>query len=141
MNPTGKEGTGGQQPMATEESETLEAGAADGAENLAGSPEQSDSAAETSLAPAAPPLAAMPAPSLPLPVPTTTTPTPAASTTPATTLTADDNKDLIEKEWVDKAKQIVEQTRNDPYKQSEELTLFKADYMKKRYGKTIKVSQ
>ena len=55
-------------------------------------------------------------------------------------LLADDDKDLIEKEWVDKAKQIVERTRDDPYKQSEELTVFKADYIKKRYGKTIKVS-
>jgi hypothetical protein len=46
--------------------------------------------------------------------------------------------DLIEKEWVNKAKAIVERTRDDPYKQSEELTLVKADYMKKHYNKTIK---
>ena len=52
----------------------------------------------------------------------------------------DDDDDQIEKVWVEKAKQIVEQTRNDPHKQSQELTVFKADYMKKRYGKTIKVS-
>jgi hypothetical protein len=55
-------------------------------------------------------------------------------------MAADDN-DLIEKEWVNRAKQIVEGNRDDPYKQSEDLTLFKADYIKKRYGKTIKVSQ
>lgn len=54
---------------------------------------------------------------------------------------ASDDSDLIEKEWVTKAKRIVERTRHDPYKQSEELTLFKADYMKKRYNKTIKVSK
>lgn len=52
-----------------------------------------------------------------------------------------DDGDLIEKDWVNKAKAIVERTRDDPYKQSEELTVFKADYMKKRYDKTIKVSQ
>jgi len=48
--------------------------------------------------------------------------------------------DWIEKEWVNKAKQIVEQTRDDPYRQSEDLTVFKADYIQKHYGKTIKIS-
>lgn len=52
-----------------------------------------------------------------------------------------DDGDLIEKEWVEKAKQIVEKNRDDPYKQSEELTVFKADYMKKRYNKDIKVDK
>lgn len=52
-----------------------------------------------------------------------------------------DDGDLIEKEWVHKAKQIVEANRDDPYKQSEELTVFKADYMKKRYDKNIKLSK
>jgi hypothetical protein len=71
-----------------------------------------------------------------------TTPTADVSaTTQVSSLLANADSDLIEKEWVDKAKQIVERTRDDPYKQSEELTVFKADYMKKRYGKTIKVSQ
>ena len=49
--------------------------------------------------------------------------------------------DLIEKEWVEKAKRIVEHTRDDPHQQSEQLTLVKADYMKKRYNKTVKVSK
>jgi hypothetical protein len=53
---------------------------------------------------------------------------------------ADDN-DLIEKEWVTKAKQIVEKTRENPYVQNKELSVFKADYMKKRYNKTIKLSE
>lgn len=52
-----------------------------------------------------------------------------------------DDGDLIEKEMVNKAKAIVERTRDDPYKQSEELTVFKADYMKKRYNKTLKVNK
>ncbi len=55
--------------------------------------------------------------------------------------TLPDDGDLIEKEWVNKAKAIVERTRDDPYKQSEQLTVFKADYLNKRYDKTIKVSQ
>jgi hypothetical protein len=49
--------------------------------------------------------------------------------------------DLIEKEWVNKAKAIVGRTRDDPYKQSEELTVFKADYMKKRYNRAVKLSK
>lgn len=51
---------------------------------------------------------------------------------------AGDN-DLIEKEWVLKAKQIVEQTAEDPYRQQEELSKMKADYMKKRYNKDLGV--
>ena len=54
--------------------------------------------------------------------------------------TADDN-DLIEKEWVTKAKQIIEKTRDNPYQQSQELTNFKSDYMQKRYNKSIKMSE
>ncbi len=48
-----------------------------------------------------------------------------------------DDGDLIEKEWVQKAKKIVEQTRQDPYKQTRELHKFRAEYMKKRYNKVI----
>ena|SRR5579884_649848 len=63
------------------------------------------------------------------------------ATSPSDTPAQADDGDLIEKEWVNKAKQIVEKTRDDPYKQSEELTVFKADYMKKRYDKSIKVNK
>jgi hypothetical protein len=72
----------------------------------------------------------------------------AASTTPKTPTPpiveppniADDD-DLIEQEWVDKAKAIVERTRNDPYLQNQELGKFKADYIKKRYNREIKVTE
>ena len=60
---------------------------------------------------------------------------PAGANTPAT---AEDN-DLIEKEWVDKAKHIVEKTRNDPHLQNKEINQIKADYIKKRYNKNIKL--
>jgi hypothetical protein len=52
-----------------------------------------------------------------------------------------DDADLIEKEWVNKAKAIVEHTRNDPHQQSREMNYFKADYLKKRYNKDVKVSE
>lgn len=51
---------------------------------------------------------------------------------------ADDN-DLIEPEWVDGAKAIVERTHDDPYMQNKEISKLKADYMLKRYKKSIKV--
>lgn len=76
--------------------------------------------------------------SLPLPPVAATTPV-AGTQNPAAD--AIDDQDLIEKEWVNKAKEIVEQNRNDPFKQAEELTVFRADYMKKRYDKNIKLSQ
>jgi hypothetical protein len=49
------------------------------------------------------------------------------------------DKDLIEKEWVNKAKAIVESTKENPYKQSESLTMLKVDYMKKEFNKTLKL--
>lgn len=48
---------------------------------------------------------------------------------------ADD--DLIEKEWVEKAKQVVAETRNDPHAQDAAVGRLQADYLKKRYGKII----
>lgn len=48
-----------------------------------------------------------------------------------------DDGDIIEKEWVEKAKQIVAQNRQDPYKQARELHRFKAEYLLKRYNKKI----
>ena len=52
-----------------------------------------------------------------------------------------DDVDVIEKEWVDKAKEIVEQTKDDPHKQNHNVSVLKADYMKKRYGKDIKIPE
>jgi len=53
---------------------------------------------------------------------------------------ADDN-DLIEKEWVVKAKAIVEKTKHDPHLETKEINLFRADYLKKRYNKELKVAE
>jgi len=65
----------------------------------------------------------------------------AATVTPgATAPPVADDVDLIEKEWVDKAKAIVNRTREDPHQQNKQLNEFKADYMKKRYGKDIRLT-
>ncbi len=48
------------------------------------------------------------------------------------------DKNLIEKQWVQKAKEIVAETKSDPYKQKTEIAAAKADYIQKRFKKTIK---
>lgn len=77
---------------------------------------------------------------------TTVLPTPVIGTT--TDDTADDTNlsnnpavanddDLIEKEWVDKAKKIVAETRDDPHLQDEKVNKLQADYLKKRFGREL----
>lgn len=77
-------------------------------------------------------------PSLP-PTHTTVPPVPAQNPPHVTPVLADDT-DLIEKAWVDKAKTIVAQTRHDPHEQKKQISVLKADYMKKRYNKDLKTS-
>lgn len=50
-----------------------------------------------------------------------------------------DDVDVIEKEWVDKAKSIVNEHKHDPYNQEKETSKLQADYLKKRYGKDVKL--
>lgn len=57
----------------------------------------------------------------------------------ATPLIADD-VEVIEKEWVDKAREIVRQTKNDPYAQEQAVEALQRAYLKKRYNKDLKSS-
>lgn len=56
---------------------------------------------------------------------------------------ADDNpstaadEDLIEKEWVDRAKKIISATQDDPAAREREVAKLQEDYLKKRYGKHL----
>jgi hypothetical protein len=71
-------------------------------------------------------------------------PVPAAdplAVSPSSTPAIADDNDLIEKEWIEKAKMIVETTKADPHLQNKEINRMKADYIKKRYNKEIKLSQ
>jgi len=88
------------------------------------------------------PAAVTAAPVLPTPVVTL----PADDTT--TSVTDDDmlpavasDDDLIEKEWVDKAKKIIIQTKDDPYRREQEVSKIQADYLRKRYGRELGASQ
>lgn len=51
------------------------------------------------------------------------------------------DEDLIEKEWVEKAKKVISDTKHDPYAQEQAVSRLQADYLHKRYGKVIKVPQ
>jgi hypothetical protein len=62
--------------------------------------------------------------------------TTAQPATPSSGLHAQDT-DLIEKEWVVRAKNIIASTQDDPFKQKSEMSKFKADYIKKRFNKSI----
>lgn len=52
-----------------------------------------------------------------------------------------DDVDVIEKEWVDKAKRIVNATKEDPHQQEKEVSKLQADYLMKRYNKQLKLSE
>ncbi len=49
-----------------------------------------------------------------------------------------DDVDVIEKAWVEKAKSIVKQTKDDPYTQEKHVSSLQEDYQRKRYGKERK---
>lgn len=51
------------------------------------------------------------------------------------TVAADD--DLMEKEWVDRSKQVIAETKGDPYRREKEVNKLQIDYLKKRYGKEL----
>lgn len=85
-----------------------------------------------------PPLPIAPQPTAQLPAPLANDPLAtdhniSSSTNPL--VAADD--DLIEQEWVKKAKVIIEQTKTDPRLQESEVSKLQADYLKKRYGKEV----
>jgi len=91
-------------------------------------------------APAAPvPLAV---PSVPPSQAGVQTPAVAAPLQPAAALPlSDDDSDALDQEWINKAKAIVERTKTDPYVESSELGKAKADYLRIRFNKQIKIAE
>lgn len=80
-----------------------------------------------------PPVVAVPQPATPAPQ----QPAPAVDDLP---MVANDD-DLIEKEWVDKAKKIIVETKDDPYRREQEVGRLQADYLYKRYGRKLGASE
>jgi hypothetical protein len=78
--------------------------------------------------------AAMPA--LPAPVVPVAASPQSQTTDDSSSLIASDD-DLIEKEWVDRAKSIIAATKDDPYKREQEISKLQIEYIRKRYGRTI----
>jgi hypothetical protein len=84
-------------------------------------------------------------PAQPILPPPISAPLPPAQTTEdssvqASTPLAAADEDLIEKEWVDKAKAIIVETKDDPYLREKEVSKLQADYLRKRYGKELGAS-
>lgn len=81
------------------------------------------------------------------PITSVVTPTPPLPSALGTTVADDstgptiaNDDDLIEKEWVDKAKKIIAETQNDPYLREQQVTKLQSDYLRKRYGKELGTS-
>ena len=90
---------------------------------------------------AAPPPAQGTIPPLVVPVPTAV-PLPSDDSV-SSTVAADDlptvanDDELIEKEWVDKAKKVIAETKDDPYRREQEVSRLQVDYLAKRYGREL----
>lgn len=89
------------------------------------------SGAAQSAQPVAIPAAPAPNPSQPLPTKISDAPIRDVPIQP-------DDDDALDEEWVNKARDIVARTHNDPYLQSREISKIKAQYIKVRYNKDIK---
>lgn len=68
-------------------------------------------------------------------------PPPPVQATPSNTPLVAADEDLIEKEWVDKAKEIIEQTKDDPHARTQKVNELQRDYLQKRYGKVVGASE
>ncbi len=51
------------------------------------------------------------------------------------------DSDHIESVWLDKAKDVIARTQDDPYLQKHEMSRVKAEYIQKRFGKQIKTDE
>lgn len=80
--------------------------------------------------------------SAPLSVPSVAPPVvPIVQPSAAVSAASDDSSSALDEEWINKAKAIVEQTKHDPHLESLELSKVKADYLRIRYNKHIKVAE
>jgi hypothetical protein len=82
-------------------------------------------------------------PSIPLSVPVVA---PSATATGQVVVQDDshivaEDTDVIEKEWVDRAKKIISLTSNDPYVEAKEISKLKATYMKKRFNRDLPLAE
>lgn len=114
-----------------------------GAESVGAPAEQDRPASEGAPGKQASPPAVQPLPAVP-DVPSSVPATPAHDdnqivvNSPKTAKLPASDGNRIEKQWIEKAKEIVAETKSDPYKQKNEMSKAKADYIQKRFKKSIK---
>lgn len=60
-----------------------------------------------------------------------------SSAAPTSPLIATIDEDVIEKEWVDKAKTIVAATSDDPHLRSDQVLALQKEYLQKRFNKEL----
>ncbi|MBC7868996.1 hypothetical protein H7X69_02350 [Candidatus Saccharibacteria bacterium] len=94
--------------------------------------ERREQAAEPSIVPTGGGLTTI----LPTPVLTDVPTADDSSVVSDTPIVAGDD-DLIEKEWVEKAKKIVAETRDNPYGREKAVSQLQRDYLMKRYGREL----
>lgn len=75
---------------------------------------------------------------VPVPAIATSTDDDDDTTSDAVAAGTDRHPEKIDKQWVDKAKAIVLQTKDDPYTQKNEMSKFKSEYIKSRFNKSTK---
>ena len=51
------------------------------------------------------------------------------------------DEDVIEKEWVDQAKKIILETKDDPFARTNRVNELQRNYLKKRYSKDLGASE
>lgn len=103
------------------------------------SPEHSQEVApnqERSPIEMAPPVPMQPLPPLPQQQPGATPADDTNAVISSNPISANDD-DMIEKEWVSRAKQILTQTKDDPYAREKAIGELQRDYLMKRYGKQL----
>lgn len=111
----------------------LETGIEKGAERHEQNAEAGARAADAAVLAA--PVVAMP--QQPIAVPQIDPVQPVANSSP---LVAAD-EDLIEKEWVDKAKEIIAHTKDDPHARTEQVNELQRNYLQKRYNRVVGASE
>jgi|GEM_PF-1075061 len=106
-----------------------------------GAPEMAPAGPEAYAQPAAPSFAAPAAGAYPaaMPLPSAAPAAPVQDAQAAAV--SPDDQENIDQEWISKAKAIVAQTKADPYIESQEIGKAKAEYLRIRYNKHLKVAE
>ena len=82
---------------------------------------------------------AQPSQAMPMAATAAVTSTPAATTPQPVSqpVAKPQDAEQLEKVWVDKSKQVIASTREDPYEQAHQIALLMKGYLQARYGRTI----